>query len=143
MFLSKIPANGMFQMASFCAAQKDTLLHMQHREDLELLAAGCSGGKQLHVFRYLGEFMEKKIYSQQPNKNIELLVQGVCELPGEDTGQASFLVCPILMLYPKYLLLSTIGVCQAQYTHDLVWYSCYFFLKEFSYWCVFGPPHGQ
>lgn len=36
------------------------LLRMEHSEDLELLVAGRSGGKKLHVFKCLGKFMEKK-----------------------------------------------------------------------------------
>lgn len=40
---------------------------MEHSEDLELLIAGRSGGKKLHVFKCLGKFMGKKksIHSNQ------------------------------------------------------------------------------
>ena len=64
------------------------LLHMEHSEDLELLAAGCSGGKKITCTQVFGQVHGKKIiYSQQLlNTNTELLVQGIPELPGEDPG---------------------------------------------------------
>ena len=69
--------------------------------------------RKLQVFECLGKFMGKKIYSQQLNTNTELLVQGIPELLGEDPGQVPFCACPILTLYPKHLLFSAIGGCQA------------------------------
>lgn len=49
------------------------LLHVEHSEPLELVAAGGSGNKKC-VFKGLGKLMEKNNYSQQLNTNIQLLV---------------------------------------------------------------------
>lgn len=48
------------------------------------------------VFKWFSKIMKKKIYSQKLSMNTELLVYGIPELLGEDSGQVSFCACPVL-----------------------------------------------